>query len=597
MAVPLEDYALIGDCESAALVSRAGSIDWLCWPRFDSDACFAALLGDASNGRWLLTSRDPAARISRRYVDETLVLETRFDTSSGTARVLDFMPPRGNTSDVVRIVIGERGEVDMHTELVLRFGYGASVPWVTKLAPGVWRAIAGPDMTILRTCAPMRGQDLKSVANFSVKGGEQVSFMLTYARSHLEPPPPIDPDKALKDTEDFWREWLGKGRPAGRWSAAVKRSLITLRALFYAPTGGIVAAPTTSLPECIGGVRNWDYRYCWLRDATLALLALMNAGYYEEATRWRDWLVRAVAGSPRQLQIMYGLAGERRLTELELTWLAGYEDSRPVRIGNDAHAQLQLDMFGELMDALHQAREGGLRTTKTAWAVQIEVLAHLAEVWEQPDSGIWEMRGPARHFTHSKIMAWVAFDRAIKDATRFGLRGPVDQWRAVRARIHQQVCERGYDARRNTFVQSYGSDRLDASLLLIPPLGFLPPQDPRIDGTIRAVEKELLHDGFVLRYDTQIAEDGLPPGEGAFLACSFWLTDAYAMCGRRADAEALFERLLGVGNDVGLLAEQYDVRLGRMVGNFPQGFSHLALVNTAFNLFEASKPSAQRSER
>ena len=595
MACRIEDYALIGDCESAALVSRAGSIDWLCWPRFDSDACFAALLGDSSHGRWLLAARDPEARITRRYVEDTLILETRFETHTGVARVLDFMPPRGAAPDVVRLVIGERGETLMHTELVLRFGYGASVPWVTHVGDATWRAVAGPDMTILRTRAPVRGEDLRTVAQFTIRAGERLPFVLTYGPSHLEPPPPIDVEEALRETEEFWRSWVAKGCASGRWSAAVKRSLITLRALIYRPTGGIIAAPTTSLPEHIGGPRNWDYRYCWLRDATFTLLAFMNAGYYEEATAWRDWLVRAIAGSPRQMQIMYGLAGERRLSEWELPWLPGYEDSGPVRVGNDASTQLQLDVFGEVMDAMHQARAAGLAPTEPVWDVQRELLAHLTEAWRLPDYGIWEVRGPPRHFTYSKIMAWVAFDRAIKDAESFRLRGPLDEWRTQRELIHREVCERGYNAQLNSFVQSYDSAQLDASLLLIAELGFLPARDPRLLGTLHAIERRLLRDGLVLRYDTAETDDGLPPGEGAFLACSFWLADAYAMCGRIEEAEALFERLLGLCNDVGLLAEEFDPASRRMLGNFPQGFSHLSLVNAAFNLSEISKPAEQRS--
>jgi GH15 family glucan-1,4-alpha-glucosidase len=592
----IEDYALIGDCETAALVSRAGSIDWLCWPRFDSDACFAALLGDRSNGRWLLAARGNDARISRRYLADTLILETRFETATGAARVLDFMPPRDSASDLVRLVIGERGEVDMHTELILRFGYGTSIPWITRLEEAGWRAIAGPDMAVLRTPVRMRGEGLTSVADFVVRAGERIPFVLTYERSHLEVPPPIDVDAALAQTEDFWREWVRAGRSVTRWSEAVTRSLITLRALIHRPTGGMVAAPTTSLPEHIGGERNWDYRYCWLRDATLTLLALMDAGYYDEATAWRDWLVRACAGSPRQLQIMYGVAGERRLTEIELRWLPGYEDSRPVRIGNAAYEQLQIDVFGELMDAMHQARAGGLHPTEPSWAMQRELLTHLASVWRQPDHGIWEMRGPPRHFTYSKIMAWTAFDRAIKDAERFDLQGPLDEWREARREIHAEVCARGFDAGRGCFVQAYDSSHVDASLLLIGPLGFLPHDDARVLGTVAAVERTLLRDGFVLRYDTGVAADGLPPGEGVFLACSFWLVDAYVMCGRRAEAEALFERLLHLANDVGLLAEEYDPHARRLIGNFPQALSHLALINSAFNLYGPKRPAEQRAE-
>ncbi len=596
MSGRIEDYALIGDLETAALVGHDGSIDWLCWPRFDSDACFAALLGDSRHGRWLLAPEDATAKVSRRYREDTLILETRFETQSGAVIVIDFMPPYGKASDVIRLVVGAHGAVKLRTELVIRFGYGASVPWVTRAAEGAWQAIAGPDMVMLHTHAPMHGEDLKLVADFAVEAGQTISFVLAYSPSHLPPPESPDVDLALAETEKFWRQWVAKSRKTSRWSQAVTRSLITLRALIYAPTGGIIAAPTTSLPEQLGGTRNWDYRYCWLRDATLTLLAFMNAGYYEEADAWRHWLLRAIAGSPAQLQIMYGVAGERRLTEWEVPWLPGYEGAAPVRIGNEACAQLQLDVFGEVMDALHQARQGGLATSETGWSLQCELLAHLTTAWEQPDYGIWEVRGPPRHFTYSKIMAWVAFDRAIKDAERYRLSAPIDEWRALRERIHRQVCERGYDAKRNCFVQSYGSDQLDASLLLIGELGFLPPHDARVDGTIRAIESHLMRDGLVLRYDTAASDDGLPPGEGVFLACSFWLADAYAMCGRVAEAEALFERLLSLSNNLGLLAEEYDPAAHRMVGNFPQGFSHLSLVGTAFNLAHANKPAEQRSE-
>jgi GH15 family glucan-1,4-alpha-glucosidase len=594
MPLRIEDYALIGDCDTAALVGRDGSIDWLCWPRFDSDACFAALLGTADNGRWLIAPADEA-RVTRRYRDDTLILETRFETDTGSVVLIDFMPPRGAASDLIRIVVGERGEVRMRTELVIRFGYGAFIPWVTRIAAGTWRAVAGPDMLTLATGAPLRGEDTKTVAEFVVKAGARETFVMTYTRSHLSAPDRPDIDAALSDTESFWSEWVRRCRIPGRWSQVVTRSLITLRALIYRPTGGIVAAPTTSLPELPGGARNWDYRFCWLRDATLTLLAFLDAGYVEEAAAWRDWLVRAVAGSPRQMQIMYGVAGERRLTEWVTGWLPGYEGSQPVRIGNAAHSQLQLDVYGEIMDALHQARLAGLSSLDRAWAIQRELLECLEELWQQPDYGIWEIRGPAQHFTHSKIMCWVAFDRAIKDAERCGFEGPIEKWRALRERIHAEVCERGYDAARNCFVQAFGSQQLDASLLLISILGFLPADDPRVRGTIVAIERELIRDGLVLRYNSATTDDGLPPGEGAFLACSFWLADAYAMCGRRNDAETLFERLLALGNDVGLFAEQYDPVQRRLLGNFPQAFSHLSLVATAFNLSHVEQPAQQRS--
>jgi GH15 family glucan-1,4-alpha-glucosidase len=596
MAMWIEDYAMIGDCETAALVGLDGSIDWLCWPRFDSDACFAALLGTPEHGRWLITPCAADVKVTRRYRQDTLILETRFETPEGSVCVIDFMPPRDHSSDLVRIVVGERGEVVMRTELVIRFGYGASVPWVTHIGDDTWRAIAGPDMLVLRTPARMHGENLKSVADFVVREGESVPFVLRYAPSHLPDVELTDAQEALVRTERFWREWVDKGQRVARWSDAVTRSLITLRALIYAPTGGIVAAPTTSLPECIGGSRNWDYRFCWLRDATLTLLALMDAGYYDEALAWREWLLRAIAGSPGQMQIMYGVAGERRLSEWELTWLPGYEGSKPVRVGNAAHCQLQLDVYGEVMDVLHQAREGGIARSETAWSLQRELLQHLEGIWEQPDCGLWEVRSRPQHFTHSKIMAWVAFDRGIKDAEAYGFECPLAHWRELRAKIHAQICEQGFDAQRNCFVQAYGSKELDASLLLLPSTGFLPASDPRIRNTIDAIERELMRDGFVLRYDTSRTEDGLPPGEGVFIACSFWLADAYVLLGRIDDARALFERLLSLRNDVGLLAEEYDTRLRRQVGNFPQAFSHVALVNTAHNLSRVTKPVQQRSQ-
>lgn len=596
MTLRIEDYALIGDCETAALVGRNGSVDWLCWPRFDSPACFAALLGSPENGRWLIEPVEPA-KISRRYLPDTLILETRFETASGVVRLVDFMPPRGAASDLVRLIIGERGSVCMRTELILRFGYGEYVPWVTHIEADTWRAVAGPDMITLRTCVPLHGEDKHTVADFTIRAGEQQAFVMSYSPSHVASPAPVDVEAALADTQAMWHEWIGRCRAPTRWAECVHRSLITLHALVYKPTGGIVAAPTTSLPEAIGGERNWDYRYCWLRDATLTLLAFMDAGFVDEAAAWRDWLVRAIAGSPQQMQIMYGLAGERRLTEWEAPWLAGYEGSQPVRIGNAAYSQRQLDVYGELMDAFHQARIAGLEKFERAWAIQRELLCTLITQWREPDYGIWEIRGERQHFTHSKIMCWVAFDRAIKDAEHFEFDCPLDHWRAVRDEIHTEVCERGYDAQRNCFVQAYGSRHLDASLLLIPTLGFLAGDDPRVAGTIAAIEQELKHDVFVHRYDTASRIDGLEGGEGAFLACSFWLVDAYVMCGRRADAEALFERLIELANDVGLFAEQYDPKRQRMVGNFPQAFTHLALIGSAFNLAHDQQPAQQRAER
>ncbi len=594
MSTRIEDYALIGDCKSAALVSRDGSIDWLCWPRFDSEACFAALLGTPDHGRWLVAPRDEA-RITRRYRPDTLILETHFETKDGAATLVDFMPFRSDHSEVVRIVHGTRGKLKMHTELILRFGYGAVVPWVTRLEDGTLRAIAGPDMVVLRTSVHVKGKDMTTVGEFTVGRGETIPLVLTYARSHRALPEVIDPKASLEATEKFWKQWSAKCRPAGEWSEAVKRSVITLKALTYAPTGGIVAAPTTSLPEQVGGERNWDYRYCWLRDATGTLLGAMHAGYYEEAQAWREWLLRAVAGSPDQLQIMYGIGGERRLTEWVADWLPGYEKSAPVRIGNAARTQLQLDVFGEIMDTYYQARRGGLIGNESGWAVQLAFLEHLTKIWREPDQGIWEMRGPAQHFTYSKVMVWVAFDRAIKSAETFGLEGPLDDWRKLRQVICDDICERGFDNKLGTFVQAYGSDLLDASLLLIPCVGFLPATDPRVANTVAAIETRLLRDGFVMRYATEEVEDALPPGEGAFLACSFWLVDVYILQKRHDEAENLLRRLVGLRNEVGLLSEEYDPRAKRLVGNFPQAFSHLALVNSAYNLTRVRKPVHQRA--
>ena len=597
MSTPLEDYAIIGDCETVALVSRRGSIDWLCWPRFDSGACFAALLGTSEHGRWLLEAVDADAQTTRQYRPNTLILETTIVTREGTVTVIDFMPLRGRNSDVVRLVRGDRGKVEMRTELVLRFDYGHTVPWVSKLPDGTFRAIAGPDMVVMHTPVALHGEDLTTIGTFTVEAGTSVPLVLTHGPSHQPPPEAIDVDASLKATEDFWTEWAARNQSRGDWEEAVTRSLITLKALTYAPTGGMVASPTTSLPEKLGGVRNWDYRFCWLRDSTLTLLALMNAGYYDEAQAWRDWLLRAAAGSPSQLQIMYGLGGERRLLEYEVPWLPGYERSTPVRIGNAAHGQLQLDVFGEVVDTLFQGKRGGLETRPPDWNFLRAILEHLEQVWNRPDEGIWEIRGASQHFTYSKIMAWVALDRGIRAIEVNKVEGPVDRWREVRQRIHAEVCERGYDSERGTFVQSYGSKNLDASLLLIPTTGFLPATDARVRGTIEAVERHLFVDGFVRRYDTHATDDGLPAGEGAFLACSFWLVDALRLSGREADARQLFERLLGLRNDVGLLSEQYDTETKRLVGNFPQAFSHIALVNSAHNLSHTAKPAEQRSAR
>ena len=593
----IEDYALIGDCGSAALIGRDGSIDWLCLPRFDSAACFAALLGKPEHGRWLIAPVEPATRIERRYVDGSLILVTMFETADGAVELVDFMRPHRRLPHLVRLVRGLRGRIAMRTEFILRFDYGAVVPWVVRLPEGGISAVGGPERIVLRTPAPLRGEDLKTVGEFVVATGETIPFVLSYGPSHQPLPPPVDFERALRDTETFWRRWSDRCAPAGPWTAAVKRSLVVLKGLTYAPTGGIVAAPTTSLPEQLGGVRNWDYRYCWLRDATFTLLALMHAGYYDEARTWRDWLFRAIAGSPDQLQIMYGLGGERRLAEWEIPWLPGYEGSRPVRIGNGAVDQTQLDIYGEILDALYHAQSHGLPPNQHGDAIARVVLTHLARIWDQPDEGIWEVRGPPQHFTYSKVMAWVAFDRAVKIVEKRGGAAAGERWRRVRDRIHEDVCRKAFDPGLGSFVQAYGSKALDASLLLLPLVGFLPPEDPRITGTVEAIERRLLVDGFVLRYDTGEVADGLPPGEGAFLACTFWLADNFILQGRIAEARELFERLLALCNDVGLLAEEYDPRKGRQLGNFPQAFSHVALVNTAFNLTRSQGPAEQRAAR
>jgi GH15 family glucan-1,4-alpha-glucosidase len=595
MPSEIEDYALLGDCETSALVARDGSVDWLCWPRFDSGACFAALLGGPENGRWIIAPSEAKARTTRRYRGNTLILETEIETAEGDVTLIEFMPPRGNGSDLVRVIIGKRGKVAMRTELIIRFDYGTSIPWVTRHEDRTLCAVSGPDMVVLRTPVSLRGEGRKTVGEFTVSAGDTVPFVLTYGASHLEPPFRIDPMVALADTEAFWRDWSSQFQGAGEWSEPVLRSLITLKALSYRPTGGIVAAATTSLPEQLGGPRNWDYRFCWIRDATFTLLALMNAGYYEEAKAWRAWLVRAVAGDPSQVQIMYGLAGERRLTEWEVPWLAGYEGAKPVRIGNAAAEQMQLDMYGEVMDALHHARKGKLAADEAGWTLQQELLKHLETIWAKPDQGIWEVRGGPKQFTYSKVMAWVAFDRGIKGVEQFGLKGPVDKWRAIRAQIHEEVCREGFNPEIGAFVQSYGSKELDASVLLIPLVGFLPPNDPRVRSTVEAIERHLMADGFVRRYDPGASNDGLPGSEGAFLACSFWLADNLVLLGRRDDARRLFQRLLALRNDVGLLSEEYDPRTKRLVGNFPQAFSHITLVNSAYNLSRQHKPAEQRS--
>ncbi len=599
MPLAIEDYALIGDCHTAALVGRDGSIDWACFPCFDAGACFAALLGEPRHGRWLIAPAADVKTTERSYRGDTLVLETTFETAAGAVRIVDFMPLSTERRDIVRIVEGLRGTVAMRMELVIRFDYGNIVPWVRRVG-GAMLATAGPDSLELRCEAPVHGKHMTTVADFDIREGERSAFVLNYHPSHEAAPPAIDALETLQATEREWREWSGRCTYEGRWRDAVMRSLLTLKALTFAPTGGIIAAPTTSLPEQAGGVRNWDYRYCWLRDATFTLNALLATGYHDEAIAWREWLLRAAAGNPEDLQILYGITGVRRLDEREIDWLPGYRGAAPVRIGNAAADQLQLDVFGELMDTLHLARCAGLHPAAHVWRIQNALLKFLEANWEQPDEGIWEIRGPRRHFTHSKVMAWVAFDRAVKSVERFGLEGPVDRWRQVRDTIHAQVCKSGFDAKRNTFVQSYETKALDASLLLIAIVGFLPPEDPRVRGTVEAIERELVVEGFVQRYAARKDLDGLPPGEGVFLPCSFWLADNLALIGREDDARALFERLLTLVNDVGLLAEEYDPHAHHMLGNFPQALTHMALVNTARLLSlpaAQAKASAKQGER
>jgi GH15 family glucan-1,4-alpha-glucosidase len=595
MSSLIEDYALLGNCETVALVDRGGSIDWLGLPRFDSPACFAALLGTPDNGRWLMAPADASAHSARRYRGDTLILETTFETDTGTVCVIDFMTRRDGATDIVRLVRGISGTVAMRMELVVRFDYGSVVPWVSRRSGGGLELVAGPDRLVLDTEVALFGENMRTTAEFEVQQGEEIGFTLTWSPSFRPIPVRLDANAALSEVEGFWKQWSSRFQPMGEWDGAVLRSLLTLKALAHFETGGIVAAATTSLPEQIGGPRNWDYRFCWLRDATLTLYALMQSGFLDEAQAWREWLVRAVAGSPEQLQIMYGVAGERRLTEYEITWLPGYENSAPVRVGNAAHEQRQLDVYGEVIDALYVGRCLGLADYTPSWDLECHLIAHLETIWEQPDDGIWEMRGGRRNFTHSKVMAWVAFDRAIRSVQEFGLDGPVERWVEVRDRIHRQVCEQGFDAGLNSFVQSYGSGQLDASLLMIPLVGFLPADDFRVVGTVAAIERTLLRDGFVLRYDTGTGNDGLPPGEGAFLACSFWLADNYVLQGRLDEARALFEKLLALRNDVGLLAEEYDHGRKRQVGNFPQAFSHLALIGAAHNLSDYGGPAHQRA--
>lgn len=592
MTQRIEDYAVIGDCQTAALVGRDGSIDWLCLPFFSSGACFAALLGKPEHGRWKIAPQ-AEAKVTRRYRPGTLILETEFETADGAVTLVDGMPPRSDEPDLVRMVVGRRGTVTMQMELTIRPDYGSIVPWVRRTDRG-FRAIAGPDSYLLDCDVPLHGENLSTVATFEVKAGDRVPFVLMWHPSHQSAPAPLDPIATLDATEQWWLDWSSRCTYEGRWKEAVLRSLITLKALTFMPTGGIVAAATTSLPEQLGGVRNWDYRYCWVRDATFTLYSLLNNGYTAEAAAWRQWLLRAVAGDPAQMNIMYGIAGERRLTELELPWLPGYEGSSPVRIGNAAHSQFQLDVFGELMDALFLARKAGIERDENSWRVQRLLMSFLEDAWQEPDEGIWEMRGPRRHFTHSKVMAWVAVDRMVRSVEELGYEGPVDEWKALRARMHEEICRRGFHARKNSFVQAYDGEDLDASLLMLPLVGFLPPSDPRIQGTIEAIQRELCRDGFVARYTTKAEIDGLPPGEGAFLACTFWLVDNLMLQGRRREAEELFERLLDLRNDVGLLSEEYDTSARRLVGNFPQAFSHIGLVNTARNLTNDASPAQQR---
>jgi GH15 family glucan-1,4-alpha-glucosidase len=592
-SAPIEDYALIGDCETAALVSRSGSIDWLCFPRFDSPACFAALLGGPEHGRWLLAPASEPRAVRRRYREGTLVLETEFETAEGVVVVIDCMPVRGDVPDVFRVVEGRRGHVPMRTELTIRFDYGSLIPSVRRTEDGL-TAIGGVNLVRVRTQVPLRGENFHTVGEFTVSPGEHIPFTLEWQRSYRPSPAREDPERSIAATERWWRDWSDRCAYQGPYREAVVRSLITLKALTYRPSGGLLAAATTSLPERLGGVRNWDYRFCWLRDATFTLYALMLGGYTQEASDWREWLLRAVAGEPSQAQILYGVAGERVVPEWELGWLPGYAGSTPVRVGNAAAAQFQLDVYGEVMDALHTARRLGVPPDVNAWHVQRRMVEFVERVWGEPDEGIWEVRGPRRHFTHSKVMAWVALDRAVKAVERFGLEGPVDRWRTARDQIHADVCAKGYDPEIGAFLQFYGGRFLDASLLMIPLVGFLSGDDPRMRGTVKTIEERLTTDGFVKRYPTVPEVDGLPPGEGAFLPCSFWLADNLALQGRHDEARALFERLLAVRNDVGLLAEEYEPRTRRMLGNFPQAMSHMALINTAANLTTARGPAKDR---
>ena len=600
MAERIEDYALLGDLQTAALVGRTGSVDWLCFPRFDSGAFFASLLGSAENGRWLLAPASGGPATTRRYREDTLILESEWETDDGRVRVIDFMPPRETKPDIVRIVEGLEGRVEMHTELIMRFDYGSIVPWVRRIDKETLVAVGGPDSLVLRTPVKLEPEGMTHNARFNVREGQRIPFVLTWYPSSEDPPKTVRAETAVRDTERFWRRWLEGCTYEGQYPQAVRTSLLVLKALTYQPTGGIVAAPTTSLPERIGGVRNWDYRYCWLRDATFTLYALLNAGFDEEAKAWRDWLLRAVAGDPSKMQILYGVAGERRIPESEVPWLEGYAGSSPVRIGNGAAEQFQLDVYGETADAFYQSRAHGMGVTEHAWSLQQNTLEFLESAWDRPDEGIWEVRGGPRHFTHSKVLAWVAFDRAIHAVEHFNLDGPVERWRRTCAEIHEEVCREGFNTELNSFVQSYGSHDLDAATLLIPLVGFLPPDDPRVSGTIAAIQRDLMRDGFVERYATKQTEgvDGLPIGEGVFLPCSFWLVDALVLQGRQDEARELFERLLRTSNDLNLLSEEYDPAERRLLGNFPQAFTNVGLVNSAYNLSEhAQRPVHQRTRR
>jgi GH15 family glucan-1,4-alpha-glucosidase len=592
----IEDYALIGDCRTAALVSRGGSIDWLCWPRFDSSAVFAALLGTPENGRWLIAPAGQSPRVNRQYRPGTLILETDFETTDGSATLIDCMVPEHDA--VVRIVEGRTGSVGMHFDLALRFDYGSAIPWVTRMDHGHGiRAIAGPNQIVLHSDVPLHGRHMTTVAEFTIEAGKRVGFVLAHAPSHMPSPKPLDAEAMLAQSEAVWTGWSARGTYHGEWRDAVQRSLITLKALSYAPTGGIVAAPTTSLPEKPGGERNWDYRFCWLRDATFTLLALMHGGYREEAQAWGAWLRRTVAGTPSQVQTLYGLAGERWIMEWEVPWLAGYQGAKPVRVGNAASTQLQLDVYGELADAHYQEAHLGLVPPGQSWGLQTALTGHLEQIWDQPDESIWEIRGAPQQFTFSKVMAWVAFDRAIRHAEEFNLKGPVERWKELRTRIHDSVCREGFNEAKGAFVQYYGADELDASLLLMPMVGFLPATDPRMKATIEAIGHELAVDGLIQRYRTHKGVDGLPAGEGVFLACSFWYVDCLSLLGRYDEARALFERLLSLRNDVGLLAEEYNPVARRQLGNFPQAFSHLALIDAALNLDTQHGPGDRRRRR